>query len=142
MGSKVLTNEYSIKLNDNIILSYGTLNEETSDVISITVKGKFKPIIDINDYNQNIKNVKNNFIINSNKILSNVNWIENHYIFTTNFTESGIKYNNSYKWKYQLYIIPKEKKNITLLNVNIKELNVNLTNILKDIFLKQNFNII
>lgn len=142
MLSKILTNEYSIKLNDNIILSYGTLNEETSDVISITVKGKFKPIIDINDYNQNIKNVKNNFIINSNKILSNVNWIENHYIFTTNFTESGIKYNNSYKWKYQLYIIPKEKKNITLLNVNIKELNVNLTNILKDIFLKQNFNII
>jgi hypothetical protein len=142
MASKVLTNEYTIKLNDNIILSYGTLNEETSDVISITVKGKFKPIIDINDYNQNIKNVKNNFIINSNKILTNVDWIENHYIFTTNFTESGIKYNNSYKWKYQLYIIPKEKKNITLLNVNIKELNVNLTNILKDIFLKQNFNII
>lgn len=142
MASKVLTNEYSIKLNDNIILSYGTLNEETSDVISITVKGKFKPIIDINDYNQNIKNVKNNFIINSNKLLTNVDWIENHYIFTTNFTESGIKYNNSYKWKYQLYIIPKEKKNITLLNVNIKELNVNLTNILKDIFLKQNFNII
>lgn len=142
MASKVLTNEYSIKLNDNIILSYGTLNEETSDVISITVKGKFQPIIDINDYNQNIKNVKNNFIINSNKLLTNVNWIENHYIFTTNFTESGIKYNNSYKWKYQLYIIPKEKKNITLLNVNIKELNVNLTDILKDIFLKQNFNII
>jgi hypothetical protein len=142
MASKVLTNEYTIKLNDNIILSYGTLNEETSDVISITVKGKFKPIIDINDYNQNIKNVKNNFIINSNKILTNIDWIENHYIFTTNFTESGIKYNNSYKWKYQLYIIPKEKKNITLLNVNIKELNVNLTNILKDIFLKQNFNII
>jgi hypothetical protein len=142
MASKVLTNEYTIKLNDNIILSYGTLNEETSDVISITVKGKFKPIIDINDYNQNIKNVKNNFIINSNKLLTNVDWIENHYIFTTNFTESGIKYNNSYKWKYQLYIIPKEKKNITLLNVNIKELNVNLTNILKDIFLKQNFNII
>jgi len=142
MLSKVLTNEYSIKLNDNIILSYGTLNEETSDVISITVKGKFQPIIDINDYNQNIKNVKNNFIINSNKLLTNVNWIENHYIFTTNFTESGIKYNNSYKWKYQLYIIPKEKKNITLLNVNIKELNVNLTDILKDIFLKQNFNII
>lgn len=142
MASKVLTNEYSIKLNDNIILSYGTLNEETSDVISITVKGKFKPIIDINDYNQNIKNVKNNFIINSNKLLTNVDWIENHYIFTTNFTESGIKYNNSYKWKYQLYIIPKEKKNITLLNVNIKELNVNLTDILKDIFLKQNFNII
>lgn len=142
MASKVLTNEYTIKLNDNIILSYGTLNEETSDVISITVKGKFKPIIDINDYNQNIKNVKNNFIINSNKLLTNVNWIENHYIFTTNFTESGIKYNNSYKWKYQLYIIPKEKKNITLLNVNIKELNVNLTDILKDIFLKQNFNII
>ena len=142
MTSKVLTNEYSIKLNDNIILSYGTLNEETSDVISITVKGKFQPIIDINDYNQNIKNVKNNFIINSNKLLTNVNWIENHYIFTTNFTESGIKYNNSYKWKYQLYIIPKEKKNITLLNVNIKELNVNLTDILKDIFLKQNFNII
>lgn len=140
--SKVLTNEYSIKLNDNIILSYGTLNEETSDVISITVKGKFQPIIDINDYNQNIKNVKNNFIINSNKLLTNVDWIENHYIFTTNFTESGIKYNNSYKWKYQLYIIPKEKKNITLLNVNIKELNVNLTDILKDIFLKQNFNII
>lgn len=142
MASKVLTNEYTIKLNDNIILSYGTLNEETSDVISITVKGKFQPIIDINDYNQNIKNVKNNFIINSNKLLTNVNWIENHYIFTTNFTESGIKYNNSYKWKYQLYIIPKEKKNITLLNVNIKELNVNLTDILKDIFLKQNFNII
>jgi hypothetical protein len=142
MASKVLTNEYTIKLNDNIILSYGTLNEETSDVISITVKGKFKPIIDINDYNQNIKNVKNNFIINSNKLLTNVDWIENHYIFTTNFTESGIKYNNSYKWKYQLYIIPKEKKNITLLNVNIKELNVNLTDILKDIFLKQNFNII
>ena len=142
MLSKVLTNEYSIKLNDNIILSYGTLNEETSDVISITVKGKFQPIIDINDYNQNIKNVKNNFIINSNKLLTNVNWIENHYIFTTNFTESGIKYNNSYKWKYQLYIIPKEKKNITLINVNIKELNVNLTDILKDIFLKQNFNII
>lgn len=142
MMSKVLTNEYSIKLNDNIILSYGTLNKETSDVISITVKGKFQPIIDINDYNQNIKNVKNNFIINSNKLLTNVNWIENHYIFTTNFTESGIKYNNSYKWKYQLYIIPKEKKNITLLNVNIKELNVNLTDILKDIFLKQNFNII
>lgn len=142
MVSKILTNEYSIKLNDNIILSYGTLNEETSDVISITVKGKFQPIIDINDYNQNIKNVKNNFIINSNKLLTNVDWIENHYIFTTNFTESGIKYNNSYKWKYQLYIIPKEKKNITLLNVNIKELNVNLTDILKDIFLKQNFNII
>jgi len=142
MSSKILTNEYTIKLNDNIILSYGTLNEETSDVISITVKGKFKPIIDINDYNQNIKKVKNNFIINSNKLLTNVDWIENHYIFTTNFTESGIKYNNSYKWKYQLYIIPKEKKNITLLNVNIKELNVNLTDILKDIFLKQNFNII
>lgn len=142
MASKVLTNEYSIKLNDNIILLYGTLNEETSDVISITVKGKFKPIIDINDYNQNIKNVKNNFIINSNKILTNVNWVENHYIFTTNFTESGIKYNNSYKWKYQLYIIPKEKKNINLLNVNIKELNINLINTLKDIFLKQNFNVI
>lgn len=142
MASKVLTNEYSIKLNDNIILSYGTLNEETSDVISITVKGKFKPIIDINDYNQNIKNVKNNFIINSNKLLTNIDWIENHYIFTTNFTESGIKYNNSYKWKYQLYIIPKEKKNINLLNVNIKELNINLINTLKDIFLKQNFNVI
>lgn len=112
VNSKVLLNEYNTNLGDGTTLYYGTKNESECDTISITVKARFKPIIDKKDYQKEIKACKIKFMKLGNKLLKNVQWINDYYILTSDFTERGIIFNKPCKLKYQIYVTTIEKNTL------------------------------
>lgn len=108
MNSKVLTNEYSTTLGDGTVMYYGTPNETKSDVITITVKGKFQPTQEKTDYQKDIGGVKSAFMKYGTDVLDKVDWVSDYYILTSDFTERGISSTKACKMKYQMYISPKQ----------------------------------
>ena len=112
MNSKVLTNEYREGIENIGTLYYGSPNEKTCDVISMTMKGKFKPILESNSYDKNSARARHMFVASGTEYLNSLPWIDNHYIFTADFTEKGITYGNPNKYKYQLFVRPNEPKTI------------------------------
>lgn len=132
MTSKVLTNEYKENINDGTIMTYGSPNEKECDVISIGVRGRMKPTVERKDYKEYSKQLKSITIVKATKLLNNCDWIHNHYIFACDFTEKGIMFNKSFRFKYQIYIKPLERqclssyqdkieKIITIVNGNLGE---------------------
>lgn len=112
MNSKVLPNEHKTEIENIGTLYYGSPNEKTCDVISVTLKGKFKPTSESKNYEKNSARAKHMFIASGTEHLNSLSWIDNHYIFTADFTEKGISYGKPNKYKYQLFIRPNEPKTI------------------------------
>ena len=92
MNSKVLTNEYKEEIENIGTLYYGSPNEKTCDVISMTLKGKFKPTQESKNYEKNSIRARHMFIASGTEHLNSLSWLNNHYIFTADFTEKGISY--------------------------------------------------
>ena len=112
MNSKVLPNEHKTEIENIGTLYYCSPNEKTCDVISVTLKGKFKPTSESKNYEKNSARAKHMFIASGTEHLNSLSWIDNHYIFTADFTEKGISYGKPNKYKYQLFIRPNEPKTI------------------------------
>ena len=112
MNSKVLPNEHKKEIENIGTLYYGSPNEKTCDVISITLRGKFKPIVESKNYEKNSIRVKHMFIASGTDLLNSLTWMNKHYIFTADFTEKGITYGKPNKFKYQLFVKPNKPKTI------------------------------
>ena len=112
MNSKVLPNEYKTEIENIGTLYYGSPNEKTCDVISMTLKGKFKPISESKNYEKNSARARHMFVASGTEYLNGLSWIDNHYIFTADFTEKGISYGKPNKYKYQLFVRPNKPKTI------------------------------
>lgn len=112
MNSKVLTNEYKEEIENIGTLYYGSPNEKTCDVISMTLKGKFKPTQESKNYEKNSIRARHMFITSGTEHLDSLSWLNNHYIFTADFTEKGISYGKPNKFKYQLFVRPSQPKTI------------------------------
>lgn len=136
-----LFNEYKEKLQDNTTLLYGVPNPTINNIISIIVKGKFTPIENKKDYSDDITLTIKEFLKEGNNILSNTDWIEPFFIFKPDFTEKGIKYNKSCKFKYQLLIRTKPFDNIKINKENILILANTLNKKLNNIFNLNNLSI-
>lgn len=127
MNSKILTNEKEIIFDDGIKLYYGS----TQDVICVTVKGKFKPKTEQKDYKYNIKNTKDGFNIHGNEHVSKLDWINKHYIFTSDFTECGIMFSKTCKWKFKMFFTPLKKKSVEDYRIHIIKLSEDMIDILE-----------
>lgn len=112
MNSKVLPNEYKTEIENIGTLYYGSPNEKTCDVISMTLKGKFKPTSESKNYEKNSARARHMFVASGTECLNSLPWIDSHYIFTTDFTEKGISYGKPNKYKYQLFVRPNKPKTI------------------------------
>ena len=119
MTSKVLTNEYKENINDGTVMTYGSLNEKSCDTISINVRGKIKPVENKKEYREESKQLKENTIKEVNKVFENFNWINEHHIFTCDFTEKGIMYNKPFRFKYQVYLKPNTRGPLNTYRDNI-----------------------
>ena len=139
MDTKILSNEYKIDIEKYGTLVYGSPNENCCDVIEIIMKGRFTPTEDKKDYSSDLKNVKNRFIEIANFVIKSFEWFDNHYIFAIDFTESGIKYGKSTKFKYKLFVKPKRQKEITRYEKQIIRTINKLNGKLKKIFKRYGF---
>lgn len=119
MNSKVLTNEYKEDIGDGTVMTYGSLNENACDVISINVRGKIKPIEKKKEYKEESKQLKENTIKRVNKVFDTFNWINEHHIFACDFTEKGIIYNKPFRFKYQVYVKPNTREPLNTYRGNI-----------------------
>ena len=90
MNSKILTNEYKENIGDGTVMTYGSLNEKSCDIISINVRGKIRAIEKKKEYKEESKQLKENTIKRVNKAFENFDWVNKHHIFTCDFTEKGI----------------------------------------------------
>ncbi len=99
------------------------------------MKGRFIPLEYRKDYTNSLKNVKNRFIEIANSVINTFEWFDKHYILITDFTETGIKYEKSNKYKYKIFIKPKERGEIRSFEPRILEvvgkINVELDRLFK-----------
>lgn len=130
MTSKVLTNEYKENIKDGTVMTYGSLNENECDVISINVRGKIKPVINKKDYKEDSKQLKENTIKQVNTVFETFDWINNHHIFTCDFTEKGILYNKPFRFKYQVYVKPNTKEPLKKHRPNILDITTKINRII------------
>ena len=137
MNSKVLANEKKTTIGVSMELYYGSYE----DILSITVKGKFRPIEKQKDYQKNSKDSKSLLILHTNKYLESLatqNIIAKHFIFSTDFTEKGISMTKSYKFKYQLYIKPISEKTSCGIEQLITDIVAHINELLSSILEKNN----
>ena len=97
------------------------------------MRGGFVPTIDKKDYSKDLTKIKNKFIEEANGIIKKYEWFDNHYIFTTDFTHNGLKYGKKTKYKYQIYVKPKDRKPIQEYDEKITSLVVEIDKHLKTI---------
>lgn len=112
MNSKVLTNEHKTEIENIGTLYYGSPNEKVCDVISMTLKGRFKPTYESKNYEKNSTRARHMFIASGTEHLNTLPWMNSHYIFTADFTEKGITFGRANKFKYQLFVKPNEPKTL------------------------------
>lgn len=142
MTSKVLTNEYKKNINDGTIMTYGSLNEKECDIISINVRGKIKAIEKKKDYKEESKQLKENTIKQVNNVFDTFDWINNHHIFTCDFTEKGILYNKPFRFKYQVYVKPNTREPLDAYKPNILDITTRINRIINTECSKVGFEII
>jgi len=112
MNSKVLTNEHKEEIENVGTLYYGSPNEKSCDVISMTMKGKFEPTHESSNFEKNSIRARHMFVTSGTEYLNSLLWMDSHYIFTADFTEKGISYGKPNKYKYQVFVRPNEPKTI------------------------------
>lgn len=122
MASRLLTNEYKENINDGTTLTYGSLNEKVCDIISINVRGRIKPLEKKKDYKEESKQLKDNTIKKVGEVFKTFDWINEHYIFTCDFTEKGILYNKPFRFKYQVYVKPNDRQPLTMYKPGILDI--------------------
>ena len=122
MASRLLTNEYKENINDGTTLTYGSLNEKVCDIISINVRGRIKPLEKKKDYKEESKQLKDNTIKKVGEVFKTFDWINEHYIFTCDFTEKGILYNKPFRFKYQVYVKPNDRQPLTAHKAGIMDI--------------------
>lgn len=122
MASRLLTNEYKENINDGTTLTYGSLNEKVCDIISINVRGRIKPLEKKKDYKEESKQLKDNTIKKVGEVFKTFDWINEHYIFTCDFTEKGILYNKPFRFKYQVYVKPNDRQPLTTHKAGIMDI--------------------
>lgn len=122
MASRLLTNEYKENINDGTTLTYGSLNEKVCDIISINVRGRIKPLEKKKDYKEESKQLKDNTIKKVGEVFKTFDWINEHYIFTCDFTEKGILYNKPFRFKYQVYVKPNDRQPLTMYKPGIMDI--------------------
>jgi hypothetical protein len=142
MASKVLTNEFKENMCDGTVLTYGSLNENECDVITINVRGKIKAIENKKDYGNQSKRLKDNTIKHVSSAFDKIEWVNKHYIFTCDFTEKGIIYNKPFRFKYQVYIKPNTRQPLTAYKFKIMEITSSINTIISDECKKIGFEII
>jgi len=122
MASRLLTNEYKENINDGTTLTYGSLNEKVCDIISINVRGRIKPLEKKKDYKEESKQLKDNTIKKVGEVFKTFDWINEHYIFTCDFTEKGILYNKPFRFKYQVYVKPNYRQPLAMYKPGIMDI--------------------
>lgn len=130
MTSKVLANEHKEKIKDGTVLTYGSLNENECDIISMNVRGKIKPLENKREYKQESKQLKENTIKHVNQMFGECDWINPHYIFTCDFTEKGILHNKPFRFKYQVYVKPNVKEPLNVYKGQILDIAKDINNII------------
>ena len=142
MASRLLTNEYKENMCDGTVMTYGSPNEKTCDIISINVRGRIKPIEKKKEYKEESRQLKENTIKRVNKIFENFNWINEHHIFACDFTEKGIIYNKPFRFKYQVYLKPNTRESLDTYKPNILDITTRINRIINTECNKVGFEII
>lgn len=130
MASRLLTNEYKENINDGTTLTYGSLNEKVCDIISINVRGRIKPLEKKKDYKEESKQLKDNTIKKVGEVFKTFDWINEHYIFTCDFTEKGILYNKPFRFKYQVYVKPNTREPLSSYRGSILDVTAKINKII------------
>lgn len=130
MNSKILTNEYKENIGDGTVMTYGSLNEKSCDIISINVRGKIRAIEKKKEYKEESKQLKENTIKRVNKAFENFDWINKHHIFTCDFTEKGIIYNKPFRFKYQVYVKPNTREPLSSYRGSILDVTAKINKII------------
>ena len=115
MNSRVLKNEIKIDISKNQKLFYGTEPNGQYDIVSVKMKGKYKPVGEKKDYTDDIPNMKYNIIYIVSDFLNKLaedNVIEKHHIFAFDITEKGVTKGRRYKFKYTLYYRLKKEETV------------------------------
>ena len=130
MNSKILTNEYKENIGDGTVMTYGSLNEKSCDIISINVRGKIRAIEKKKEYKEESKQLKENTIKRVNKAFENFDWVNKHHIFTCDFTEKGIIYNKPFRFKYQVYVKPNTREPLSSYRGSILDVTAKINKII------------
>lgn len=122
MKEKRTNREYDIITDSSFKIKYGTLNKKILDTIYIISKIKIRPIHKNNDYSEIAIKIKKNISDYAKKIIIENNNLDNKFIYNCEMSENNLSVKKYSKFKYELYLIPKSKKQLIDYYNEIKEL--------------------
>lgn len=113
---------------------YGTIDKKSPDVLFIRAKGRIIPTVKKVDYSKDIVELKQNFNnIVKDKIMLHKNDINcERYICNIDISEKGISYKKGSYIKYDIFVKPKNKKDVFDYKDELTSLLTNINDDLKE----------
>lgn len=120
---------------EELSAKYGTMDKNSPDVLYIRAKGRITPLLNKSDYSKDITKLKNKFnTVVENNIEKFKDYFDNEkFIYSIDISEKGISFKKGSYIKFDIYVKPKEKKDIIEYNDIISDLLININNELKQI---------
>ena len=142
IDNKRTTKEYEIKDGHTKIRSkYGTLDKSNPEIIYIRSRATITPVFKKKDFSEEIILIKRLFEKNVKKIICNSNDFEDKYICSIEMSENGISFNKKSHVKYDVYVKPKNNKNLEDYSDDIKSLVYQFNQNLLNLFTENNIKI-
>lgn len=120
---------------EELSAKYGTMDKNSPDVLYIRAKGRITPLLNKSDYSKDVTKLKNKFnTVVENNIEKFKDYFDNEkYIYSIDISEKGISFKKGSYIKFDIYVKPKEKKDIIEYNDIISDFLININNELKQI---------
>lgn len=134
---KRVAKQYLIVNDKNIRVSYGTTDKKNPSVIYARAKGNVKPFENKRNYNTDIQALKREF---KNFVKNKVNKLPkletDKILCSIDITENGLVYEKNGHMRYEIFIKPKEARQLEDYENDMKELTAEVNTQIRD-FLKE-----
>jgi hypothetical protein len=137
------TKEYNLKDDGHtkIKSKYGTLDKNNPEILYIRSRATITPVIKKKDFSENIISIKKHFEKNVKNIIYSSNNFEDKYICSIEMSENGISFNKKSHVKYDIYVKPKNNKNLEDYSNDIQTLTYQFNQTLANLFTENNIKI-
>jgi len=141
--NKRTTKEYPLPKKDgiNIRTKYGTLDKNNPNIIYIRSKAVITPITDKKDFSEEIIKIKKSFEKKVKETVRNSCSFEDKHICTIEMSENGISFGKKSHVKYDIYVKPKNIKNLDDYSNDIQTLVYQFNQTLANLFTENNIKI-
>ena len=123
-NEKRIFRQYPIIKEKGLRVNYGTTDRNNPSVLYVRAKGDIKPITEKKTYSNDVKELKKQFKHFVKQNIDKLNILKTEkYLCNIDISEKGLSYNKKGHFRYEIFLKPKETKELKIYENDI----INLT---------------